>query len=332
MKIGLMLHLSDDDALGRPPSFETLRDMSIAADDAGLDSVWGADHLIFRREDGADETSNGIHECWTVLSAVAAVTRRVEIGPLVLAMPFRPPALLAKMATTLDEVSGGRLILGIGSGWHEPEFDAFGYPFDHRVGRFEEALAVLLPLLRGERVTHEGRWYAVEDAQILPPGPRAGGPPILIAGKQPRMLRLVAEHADLWNAAWYGLPETAGELDERVHAVRAALDAAGRDPATLGLTAGVFVAFPELYEGPNEEPPKRAMTGTVQEVGRQLASYADRGMSHLICHLWPSTPRAVEQLAAAAEVARSVVRDGLRGAETVTSSGAGAGAGSGAGA
>jgi alkanesulfonate monooxygenase SsuD/methylene tetrahydromethanopterin reductase-like flavin-dependent oxidoreductase (luciferase family) len=146
------------------------------------------------------------------------------------------------------------------------------------------------------------------------------------------MLRLVAEHADLWNAAWYGLPETAGELDERVHAVRAALDAAGRDPATLGLTAGVFVAFPELYEGPNEEPPKRAMTGTVQEVGRQLASYADRGMSHLICHLWPSTPRAVEQLAAAAEVARSVVRDGLRGAETVTSSGAGAGAGSGAGA
>ena len=154
MKIGLMLHLSDDDALGRPPSFETLRDMSIAADESGLDSVWGADHLIFRREDGADETSNGIHECWTVLSAVAAVTRRVEIGPLVLAMPFRPPALLAKMATTLDEVSGGRLILGIGSGWHEPEFDAFGYPFDHRVGRFEEALAVLLPLLRGERVTH----------------------------------------------------------------------------------------------------------------------------------------------------------------------------------
>jgi probable F420-dependent oxidoreductase len=310
MKIGLMLPLGDDDALRRPPSFETLRAMSVTADDAGLDSIWAADHLLFRSEDDGDDETHGIHECWTVLTAIAAVTQRVSIGPLVLAMPFRPPALLAKMATTLDEVSGGRLILGIGAGWHEPEFDAFGYPFDHRVGRFEEALGVLLPLLRGESVSHAGRWYEVDDAVIVPPGPRAGGPPILIAGKQPRMLRLVAEHADLWNAAWYGLPETAGELDERVGRVRAALDAAGRDPSTLELTAGVFVAFPELYAGPNEEPPERAMRGSVDEVGRSLTSYAERGITHLICHLWPSTPRAVEQLAAAAEAARRIVREG----------------------
>lgn len=304
MKIGLMLPLGEDDVLGRPPSFETLRAMAIAADDSGLDSVWGADHLIFRPEDNTDGASHGIHECWTVLTAVAAVTTRVSIGPLVLAMPFRPPALLAKMATTLDEVSGGRLVLGLGAGWHEPEFDAFGYPFDHRVGRFEEALTVLLPLLRGERVTHAGRWYGVDDAAIVPPGPRPGGPPILIAGKQPRMLRLVAQYADMWNAAWYGKPETARELDDRLTSLREALRLEGRDSASLTLSAGVFVAFPELYEGPNEDPPSRAMTGTVEEVGRQLASYGERGMTHLICHLWPSTPRAVEQLAAAAEVAR----------------------------
>ena len=308
-----MLHLGQDDALGRPPSFETLREMAIAADASGLDSVWGADHLIFRSE-GAEGPSHGVHECWTVLTAVAAVTKRVTIGPLVLAMPFRAPALLAKMATTLDEVSGGRLILGIGSGWHEPEFDAFGFPFDHRVGRFEEALSILLPLLRGERVTHHGRWYEVEDAEITPAGPRPDGPPILIAGKKPRMLRIVAQHADLWNAAWYGRPETAGELDERIARLRAALRDEGRDegrdPASLELTAGVFVSFPELVEGPNEEAPERAMTGTVEEVGTQLASYAERGISHLICHLWPSTPRAVEQLARAAEVARGVVAAG----------------------
>lgn len=308
MKIGLMLHLGQDDALGRPPSFETLRDMAIAADASGLDSVWGADHLIFRSE-GEDGPSHGVHECWTILTAVAAVTTRVTIGPLVIAMPFRAPALLAKMATTLDEVSDGRLILGIGSGWHEPEFDAFGFPFDHRVGRFEEALAILLPLLRGERVTHRGRWYEVDDAEITPAGPRPGGPPILIAGKKPRMLRLVAQHADLWNAAWYGRPETAGELDERIGRLRGALEAEGRDPSSLELTAGVFVSFPELVEGPNEEAPERAMTGTVEEVGRQLASYAERGISHLICHLWPSTPRAVQQLARAAEVARRLVEE-----------------------
>lgn len=305
MKIGLMLHLGQDDALGRPPAFETLRQMAIAADAAGLDSVWGADHLIFRSEDEGGP-SHGVHECWTVLTAVAAVTSRVTIGPLVIAMPFRAPALLAKMATTLDEVSGGRLVLGIGSGWHEPEFDAFGYPFDHRVGRFEEALSILLPLLRGERVTHRGRWYEVEDAEITPAGPRPGGLPILIAGKKPRMLRLVARHADLWNAAWYGRPETAGELDERIGRLRVALQDESREPSSLELTAGVFVSFPELVEGPNEEAPERAMTGTVEEVGRQLASYADRGISHLICHLWPSTPRAVEQLARAAAVAREL--------------------------
>lgn len=304
MKIGLMLPMGQDDALGRPHPFETLRAMAIAADAAGLDSVWGADHLIFRPEDEPGAPSRGIHECWTVLTAVAAVTRRVQIGPLVLAMPFRNPALLAKMATTLDEVSGGRLILGLGCGWHEPEFDAFGVPFDHRVGRFEEALEIVLPLLRGERVTVDGRWHQARDAELVPPSPRRGGPPILIAGRQPRMLSLVARHAQLWNAAWFGVPEQAAELDERIARARAACEAVGREPASLVLTAGVFVSFPELVEGPNEEAPPNAMTGTVDEVGRQLATYGERGVEHVIAHLWPATPRAVEALAQAAEIAR----------------------------
>ncbi|HEX6475615.1 MAG TPA: LLM class flavin-dependent oxidoreductase, partial [Candidatus Limnocylindria bacterium] len=144
MKVGLMLPLGHNDALGRPLTWPELRAMAQAADAGGLDSVWGADHLIFRDDEG----TFGIHECWTILTAVAGVTERVEIGPLVLALPFRNPALLAKMAVALDEISDGRLILGVGCGWHEPEFTAFDYPFDHRVGRFEEALNVLVPLLR----------------------------------------------------------------------------------------------------------------------------------------------------------------------------------------
>jgi len=303
MKIGLMLPLGEQEKLGRPLSWLELRDMALAAEDSGLDSVWGADHLIFR-EDG---TSSGIHECWTILTAVAALTRRVEIGPMVLAMPFRNPALVAKMATTLDEVSAGRVVLGLGCGWHEPEFDAFDFPFDHRVGRFEEALEVLVPLLRTGRVRFEGRWHRA-DAELLPRGPRPSGPPILIAGNLPRMMSLVARHADAWNAAWYGPVDEAGELDERVARLREACAARDRDPTTITLSAGVFVAFPALLTPDQEAPPEEAISGDADEVGMQLAAYGEHGMDHLIVHLWPRTAAAVTELGQAAEVARADAR------------------------
>lgn len=147
-----MLPLGEDDGLGRTLTWPELRELALAAEASGLDSVWGADHLVFRNDGRAE----GIHECWTVLSAVAALTQRVEIGSLVLAVPFRNPALTAKMAAELDAVSNGRLVLGLGCGWYEPEFDAFDYPFDHRVARFEEGLEIILPLLRDGRVRFAG--------------------------------------------------------------------------------------------------------------------------------------------------------------------------------
>ena len=292
MKIGLMLPLAADATSG----FPDIRAMAVTAEGSGLDSVWGADHLIFR-----DETETvGIHECWTVLTAVAALTSRVEIGPLVIALPFRNPALTAKMAAELDEVSGGRLILGLGCGWHEPEFDAFGYPFDHRVGRFEEGIRVIAPLLRGESVTFEGRWHQVTEVELLPRPVRDGGPPILIAGKRPRMLRIVAEHAAQWNGAWYGFPDQADELRTRLADVRGALDAAGRDPSTLTLTAGIFV----VYEGADDDAPDNAIRGTTSEIADALAGYAELGISHLITHVFPRTPDAVARLGEAAALAR----------------------------
>ncbi|MEP6469719.1 MAG: LLM class flavin-dependent oxidoreductase [Chloroflexota bacterium] len=300
MKVGLMLPLGQNDARGRPLDWTELRDMAVAADEGGLDSVWGADHLIFR----SDGSSAGIHECWTILSAVASVTQHVEIGPLVLALPFRNPALVAKMATALDEVSGGRLVLGLGCGWHEPEFTAFDYPFDHRVGRFEEALQVLLPLLREGSVTFKGRWHRA-DAELLPPGPRPGGPPILIAGKGPRMMQLVARHADQWNAAWYGMPDQATELAERIARQHDACVAEGRDPTTLQLTAGIFVAFPHLRAGGDgEEPPEDAISGDVEHVAAALAGYATHGVEHLMVHLWPRTATAVSELGRAVGLQR----------------------------
>lgn len=292
MKIGLMLPMGSDEVAG----FADLRAMAVAAEASGLDSVWGADHLIFRDEGKMD----GIHECWTVLTAVAAVTSRVEIGPMVLAVPFRNPALTAKMAAELDEVSGGRLILGLGCGWHEPEFDAFDYPFDHRVGRFEEAIRIIVALLRGETVTLEGRWHQARDAVLIPPPVRVGGPPILIAGKQPRMLRLVAELATQWNGAWYGVPDEADELRTRLANVAAALDRAGRDPSTLALTAGILVAF----EDAGEDTPDRAIRGRPSEIADALAGYAGLGISHLITHVFPPTPASVQRLGEAAAMAR----------------------------
>lgn len=145
----------------------------------------------------------GIWESWTVLAALAEATHRVEIGTLTLCASFRNPAVLAKMAVSLDEVSEGRLILGIGAGWNEPEYRAFGLPFERRVDRFAEALQIIAPLLRHGRVTFRGRYYSVEDCEIVPRGPRPDGPPLLIGATGPRMLRLAAEHADNWNLTAY---------------------------------------------------------------------------------------------------------------------------------
>ena len=297
MKIGLMLPIGEEGPLNRPPSFEHLKAMTIASEEGGLDSVWCADHVLFRPKD--EDHTRGIHEAWTLLSAMAAVTSRIELGPLVLCVPFRNPAMIAKMAATFEEVSAGRLVLGLGCGWHEPEFDAFGIPFDHRVGRFEEALEIILPMLRAGSATFQGRWHRAVDADLVPPGPRPEGPPIMIAGKQPRMLELVAKHADQWNAAWYGHPEEAHELRERRSRLHAALDAAGRDPATLELTAGVFVQVAD-----DENAPDNAMRGSPDQIADALAGYAELGISHLIVHLWPRTPEAVATLAEAAALAR----------------------------
>lgn len=292
MKIGLMLPL----ARGETDGWTTLRAMALAAEEHGLDSVWGADHLIFR-ENGETE---GIHECWTLLTAVAAITSRIEIGPLVLALPFRNPALTAKMAIELDEISGGRLILGVGCGWHQPEFDAFGYPFDHRVSRFAEGLEILMPLLRGESVTFEGKYHAARDAVALPPPVRAGGPPVLIAGKQPRMLGLVARHAQQWNAAWYGEPREADDLRTRLANLGRALEEVGRDASTLTTTAGIFVAF----DGAADDTPERAIRGSAGEIAEALARYDELGISHLIVHLFPRSPESVARLGEAAALAR----------------------------
>src|SRR5919112_1891356 len=166
MRVGVTVPLAYGDLEeGRAPSFAQTADFGRRAEAAGLDSIWVFDHLIFRFEGEPDE---GLNEAWTFLSALAPVVPRVELGTLVMCSSFRNAGVMAKMAATLDDLSGGRLILGLGCGWHEPEYDAFGFPFDHRVGRFEEDLEVVTRLLRGEEVTFTGRWSRYDRAKLLP--------------------------------------------------------------------------------------------------------------------------------------------------------------------
>jgi alkanesulfonate monooxygenase SsuD/methylene tetrahydromethanopterin reductase-like flavin-dependent oxidoreductase (luciferase family) len=284
MKVGLVLPQAAEDGGGG--TWAEIAALARQAEAGGIDSLWICDHFFNLPDEG---NQVGYHEAWTLLSALAAVTDRVELGTLVLATSFRPAGLLAKMAVTADDVAGGRLILGLGCGWHEPEYRAFGYPFDHRVGRFEEALQILVPLIRGERVTFEGPWNRVEDAVLLPP-PRRPNMPILIAAKGERMLRLTARHADAWQTAWFGLPDE--RYPERYDHLLAACDGEGRDPATLELTVGVDVSDAE--DGPH-------LALDAQAIADGLAAWASQGIGHLQIGMPMTTPATVD-----------VVLDGIR--------------------
>ena len=248
------------------------------AEDGGADSLWLSDHFFYRDDAAPIGSETGYHEPWTLLSGLAATTTRVELGTLVLATSFRPAGLVAKMAATADLVSGGRLILGLGCGWHEPEYEAFGYPFDHRVGRFEEALRIIAPLVRGKRISAGGTWQAVRDAAILPPPVRLPLP-ILVAAKGQRMLRLTDEHADAWQTAWFGLPDE--RYEARHDALLEACAAVGRDPATLEITVGLDL---------QAQPEGSALPLDPGAIGEALTAWEALGAGHLQLSVSPSAP------------------------------------------
>ena len=270
-------------------SYDSIRAIAQQAETDGFDSIWLADHFLYRTP---GQPTRGVWECWTILSALAEATQRVEIGTLVLCNSFRNPAILAKMATTADEVSAGRLILGIGAGWNEPEHQAFGLPFDHLVGRLEEALQILKPLLRDGTVDHAGTYYQARDCADLPRGPRPHGPPLLVGGEGPRMLRLTAQYGDLWNTGYMGPAET---MVEPIARIEGACRAVGRDPATLGITALVGLWFPDL------EPVKPAyfptpLTGTVQDIAAAMRGYSELGVQHIMFQCEPYTAEARQRV------------------------------------
>src|SRR3954463_14440722 len=298
MRVGVVLPIGEDDAGGGIADYGAIRDVAIATEAGGFDSVWVFDHLLYR----FDGETTGIHECWTILSAIAEATSRVELGTIVMCTAFRNPALLAKMAATLDDVSRGRLVLGVGTGWHEPEFDAFGFPFDHRVGRFEESLAVITGLIRTGRADLEGRWGTVRGVVLRPPA--RADMPILVAAKGPRMLDLTARHADAWNAAWFGLPDE--RLAGRRQDLADACERTGRDPATISITVGLIVRYPDTSAAaPAETPTSPGLSGSAAEIAAGLRAHAEAAADHAIVVLEPCTAETVGLFAEALAVYRA---------------------------
>lgn len=301
LKVGIGLPDAEGQMAGETARWTDLLAMARRAEEVGFDSVWVEDHLLFRL---GDTPTEGPWECWTLLSALAASTSRVEIGPLVACTSFRNPALLAKMADTLDEISGGRLILGLGAGWHEPEYRAFGFPFDYRVSRFEEALQIIHGLLRDGQIDFEGRYYTARECELRPRGPRPEGPPIWLGSTAPRMLGLVARYADGWNTYFnrhQNRPEQVAPLREVVDA--ACVDA-GRDPATLERTCAVLVSFegdssPSSSANPSGAPP---MSGSPEEIAATLRAFAAEGISHVQVWLEPNTLAGIESFAPVLEL------------------------------
>jgi probable F420-dependent oxidoreductase len=291
MKIGVIGPLEEGGNDGKTPTYGDVREMAVAAEAVGLDSFWLADHFIYRAP-GTNESGQGQWEAFTYLSAIAAETSRIALGPMVAATSFRSPALLAKMADALDEISGGRFVLGLGSGWHEPEYKAFGFPFDHLASRFDEALQIIAPLLREGHVDFTGQYYSAEDSVLRPRGPSPQGPRILIGAKGPRMLKLVARYADAWNTAWHMDPAVAAQRWENLQAACAEV---GRDPSAIEFTLGVPIRV--LLNGETAPEGEKTIAGSPEQVAEALHGFAAIGAQHLILAPEPNGPGSIERIA-----------------------------------
>jgi alkanesulfonate monooxygenase SsuD/methylene tetrahydromethanopterin reductase-like flavin-dependent oxidoreductase (luciferase family) len=275
-----------------------LRAIARTAEQAGFDSVWVGDHLLYRYRDGSTRAP---WEAWTTLAGLAEATEQVAIGPLVAATAFHQPFMLAKLAATVDEISGGRLVLGLGAGWNEVEFAALGAPFDHRISRFEEAFTIARTLLADGAIDFAGEFFTARDAVLLPRPARAGGPPLMIGSIGARMLAATLPHVAAWNA-WYadtenrpdGVPRLRGIVDEACAAV-------GRDPSEVERTVAVQVRMPGgTGRIMGDTDPRMAVTplhGTAEQIAAGLRAYAAEGIGHVQLVVDPITESSVAGLA-----------------------------------
>lgn len=291
MSLGLMVPIFAESAFGGTPRFADMLEITRTAADVGFDITWFADHFSAPAEGG--ETPRGVWEAFTTIAGLAAAMADLDIqlGTLVACTGFRNPGVLAKMTEAIDEISCGRFVLGLGAGWHEPEYEMFGLPFDHRASRFDEAIQIITELLREGHSTLEGQYFSSSDAFNRPRGPRqaSGGAPILVGTGGERMLRITARYADAWNTVWH--PE-AEDARPKLEALARACSEVGRDLDTIVKTAGGNIAL-EGYHGVRPNP----MRGSIDELTTKIVEFKSMGFTHFVCGLDPCTPESVRAFA-----------------------------------
>lgn len=290
MQIGVQLP-----EVEREIRWEELRDVALTAEECGFDSIWLGDHLLYRDPDGSNR---GPWEAWSVLAALGEATERVELGPLVASTAFHAPAMLAKKAATVDEISGGRLILGLGAGWNRTEFEAFGFPYDHRASRFEEAFRIIRTLIRKGSIDFTGDYYEVREMELVPPA--RSDMKILVGSNGPRLLRATMPHADMWNTWHLDYGNRAAGLEPLMRKVDEACIDVGRDPGEVEKTAAVYVQLSRgegRRAGSREKQDSPPIRGSHEEVAAELRAFEDLGLAHTQVVLDPIDPRGVEELA-----------------------------------
>ncbi len=271
--------------------------MARAAEHAGFDSVWLGDHILYR-DDGRPE--RGPWDAWTMLAALAAATERVRLGPLVACAAFHPPGVLARMAASIDEVSGGRFVLGIGAGWNETEFRAFDIPFDRRAARFEEAFEIVRRLLEGERVTFDGRFHRVDDAVLLPTPRRRV--PLMVGSTGERVLRATLPHVDAWNTWYDAFGNRAEDFAKLTARITELAVQGGREPSDIQRSACTLVV---LDRSAGERPVPEGITpleGSTDAIARGVRELGDAGADEVILVLSPITERSIGEAAAVVAV------------------------------
>ena len=295
-EIGLVLPMGDVFADDPAARWVDIRALALRAEEIGFDVVWTVDELLWL---APDRDPRGFWECVAMTGAVAAATSRIKVGTWILSALHRNPGITAKAVETIDEISGGRFVFGLGSGHAGRQAHAFGLPEDHVYGRFEEAVQIIVPLLRQGRADFEGTFHAARDLEQRPIGPRPGRIPIMIGAKGPKMLRLAALHADIWS--WY--VEERSDLVEfgpRLTAFEAACVDAGRDPATVGKSAGIVVE-PTSITG-SEAVLGTPVRGSAEEIADALRAFGAAGFTNIELLLWPPTLAALDAMASVIEL------------------------------
>lgn len=297
LKLGIILPEAEFDMGGETPRWRNYKAMARMAEQIGLDSVWFVDHLLYRQGKATVVEQQGAWECWTMLTGLAAITERVELGSLVTPTSFRNPAVFAKQIDAVEEISGGRVILGLGAGWNEPEYSAFGLAYDRRVSRFEEAFTIIRSLLRDGEVDFEGTYYSARDCALCPRGPRPEGPPLMIGSTGKRMLRIALPHVQMWNAWLCGGESAASRVPDLRETVDAACAGVDRDPAEIERSVSIIVDPSGRHEVPASMDPDTAkpLTGSPEEIAAGLKAFADEGIRHLQFYLVPNTLETLER-------------------------------------